>query len=104
MLAELRMKLETDKPGFSYYQSSNMQGVLMQMIDGSYADYLHMQGLNPYSQYIVSGEENEWVVKTLTQEAFHSIIQPLLEETFTAFTIEKKDIHVKISKKTANTY
>ena len=43
-----------------------------------------VQGLNPYSQYIVSGEENEWVVKTLTQEAFHSIIQPLLEETFTA--------------------
>lgn len=103
MLAELRMKLEIDKPGFSYYQSSNMQGVLMQMIDGSYADYLHRQGLNPYSQYIVSGEENEWVVKTLTQEAFHSIIQPLLEETFTGFTIEKKDIHVKISKKTLKT-
>lgn len=33
MLAELRMRLEADKPDFGYYQSSNLQGVLMQRID-----------------------------------------------------------------------
>ena len=29
MLAELKIKIETDSKELSYYQSSNMQGVLM---------------------------------------------------------------------------
>lgn len=103
MLAELRMELEINKPGFGYYQSSNMQGVLMEVIDSSYAEYLHRQGLNPYSQYIVSGEKCEWVIKTLTQEAFHHMIMPLLDENFIDFNIEKKDIDVKVCKKTLQT-
>lgn len=103
MLAELRMELKMDKPGFGYYQSSNMQGVLMEQIDSSYAEYLHRQGLNPYSQYIVSGEKNEWVIKTLTREAYQYIVLPLLDEHFTDFVIEKKDIQIKICNKTSKT-
>ena len=49
MLAELRMALSVDKEGFGYYQSSNMQGVLMEHLENSYAEKLHQQGLKPYS-------------------------------------------------------
>ena len=59
MLAELRMALSVDKEGFGYYQSSNMQGVLMEHLENSYAEKLHQQGLKPYSQHIEGREEKE---------------------------------------------
>lgn len=52
MLAELRMSLETDKSEFGYYQSSNMQGVLMERLDTAYTEQLHEQGWKPYSQLV----------------------------------------------------
>ena len=76
MLAELRMKLETGETDFGYYQSSNMQGVLMQRLAPAYAEKLHGQGLKPYSQYLLAGERKEWVIKTFTQEAYQEIISP----------------------------
>lgn len=103
MLAKLRMKLEVNSADFGYYQSSNMQGVLMEQIDSSYADKLHMAGLKPYSQYILDGSQKEWVVNTLTQEAYQKIIMPLLEKEFTNFNIEKKEIPVKIQDKELKT-
>ncbi len=103
MLAKLRMKLEVDCAEFGYYQSSNMQGVLMERLDSSYADKLHMAGLKPYSQYIVEGSQKEWVVNTLTQEAYQKIIMPLLDKEFTNFNIEKKEIPIKIQEKELKT-
>ena len=103
MLAKLRMKLEVDCAEFGYYQSSNMQGVLMERLDSSYADKLHMAGLKPYSQYIVEGSQKEWVVNTLTQEAYQKIIIPLLDKEFTNFNIEKKEIPIKIQEKELKT-
>lgn len=86
MLAELRMKIEADSPELGYYQASNMQGVLMEHIDTGYAGLLHGQGLKPYSQYIMTGAEKEWVVKTCTREAYQEIILPLLDPGFADFT------------------
>ena len=103
MLAELRMKLEVDKPEFGYYQSSNMQGILMEQIDMDYAARLHEQGMKPYSQYLLIGEEKEWIVKTCTQEAYQEIILPLLNQHFTQFVIEKKNMNVNIKEKQLKT-
>ncbi len=103
MLAELRMKLEVNKPDFGCYQSSNMQGILMGQIDVDYAELLHNQGLKPYSQFILNGEKKEWVVKTFTQRAYQEIIAPLLDSSFTHCFIEKKDIHVQIQNKILKT-
>lgn len=99
MLAELRMELETENEELSFYQSSNMQGVLMEQIASNYAEILHEQRLNPYSQYLELGEKKYWIVKTLTKEAYENIIKPLLSEQFRKFDIEKKHIHVKVIKK-----
>lgn len=94
MLAELRIKLEADTTDFGYYQSSNMQGVLMERLESTYAEQLHESGLKPYSQYIIGTSQKEWIVNTLTQEAYERIMLPLLDETFTDFRIEKKNINV----------
>ena len=99
MLAELRMKLEVDNTAFGYYQSSNMQGVLMEQISAEYAERLHEQGIKPYSQCLLIGEEKEWIVKTCTREAYQEMILPLLDTEFTDFMIEKKQIHVTIKDK-----
>ena len=44
-LARWKMGLKADKADFGYYQSSNMQGVLMGRLDGLYAEKLHESGL-----------------------------------------------------------
>ena len=103
MLAEIRMQLETDKADFGYYQSSNMQGILMEQLDTGYAESLHKPGLKPYSQYVLGGVQKEWVVKTVTAEAYQKIIMPLLKESFTEFTLDKKEIKVKIQSKSLKT-
>ncbi len=103
MLAELRMRLEVDKEEFGYYQSSNMQGILMEHLKESYAEKLHEQGLKPYSQYVLGGQQKEWVVKTFTEEAYNEIIIPLLDGGFSEFRIEKKQMGVKILEKKLKT-
>lgn len=100
MLAELKLELETDHPDFGYFQSSNLQGVLMQRIDKEYAAILHEQGLNPYCQYALGGTQKEWRIKTLTAQAYERIIHPLLDDRFQEFVIEKKQMHVRICGKT----
>lgn len=90
MLVELRMKLESDNPAFGYYQSSNMQGVLMERINTVYAEQLHKQGIKPYSQFLLNGEEKEWIVKTCTQESYQEVILPLLDAKFTAEWIQRE--------------
>lgn len=99
MLAELKIKIETDSKELSYYQSSNMQGVLMEYLDPSYAAYLHKQGFNPYSQHLELGEENYWVIKTVEKTAYEQIILPLLDDGFQGFEIKKKNIPVQIRSK-----
>ncbi len=103
MLAELRMDLEVDRPDFGYYQSSNMQGILMEQIDGKYAEKLHQQGLKPYSQFVLGGEKKEWSVRTFTREAYEEIILPLMDSSFRQCKIDKKDIHIDICKKNLKT-
>lgn len=99
MLAELRMKLDADPAMFGYYQSSNMQGILMERIHSGYAQQLHIAGLKPYSQHVTGGSVKEWVIHTLTQEAYQEIICPLLNAEFQEFTIEKKEMQVKVLSK-----
>lgn len=55
MLAGLKMKLDADKTEIGYYQSSNLQGILMERIESDYAEKMHISGLKPYSQYITGG-------------------------------------------------
>lgn len=98
MLAKLVLHLES-QGDIGYYQSSNLQGVLMQQIDSQYAAKMHEQGLNPYSQYLVGKEDKNWVITALSQEAYEHIIIPLYDTKFCSFLLEKKEIFVTIKDK-----
>lgn len=94
MLARLKLILDSR---LEYYQSSNLQGVLMQNIDTDYAEYLHNQRFNPYS--IAVGHEDGnivWTVTTVTKEAYQQIIEPLKSDSFKEFDIHKHQLHVRI--------
>lgn len=99
MLAELRMEIEAENKDFGYYQASNMHGVLMEIIESSYAEYLHEQKYNPYSQHLEIGEKNYWIIKTLDKTAFDKIILPFMNDEIFILEIKKKNIKIHIKKK-----
>lgn len=103
MLAKLTINLEADSEEFGYYQSSNMQGILMEQIDSEYAELLHRQGMNPYSQFLRCDNGFQWIICTLTKEAYEHIILPLNNPDFSSFCIKKKNIQIKITKKELET-
>lgn len=100
MLAELKIKLEPDCSEFGYYQSSNLQGVLMEQIESDYAEKLHQQGWKTYSQFLqYRNKEFWWIVHTWTKEAYDKILLPLQDSGFVSFQIKKKGIQVGILQK-----
>ncbi len=105
MLAQLKMRLETGDREMGYFQSSSLQGVLMEQLDPDYAEILHRPGFHPYSQYLRQDREQGlcWTVQTVTKEAYEAILLPLLSRDFTAFTIRKRQIPVRIQEKQLKT-
>ena len=93
MLAELRMQIDTAKNTIGYYQSSNMQGVLMSVIASEYAAIMHRQSMRPYSQYVHGGDCTEWVVKTLSEEAYENIVLPLMDGNSSASRLNQLTVH-----------
>lgn len=55
------------------------QGVLMESIDGSYAEQLHASAFNPYSQHVTLGDDGGvvWAISALNNEAAERILSPL---------------------------
>ena len=86
MLTRLSMKLTPlagEAPDWRH--GSRLQGALLERIDPAYGDYLHRQGLHPYSQYVETTSQGPvWRLNTIGEEARREIIEPLLggEDTF----------------------
>ena len=98
MLSQLRMTIITESE-LTVYQSSNLHGVIMELIDSSYAEKLHESGLNPYSQHLENNNGLTWVINTYTREAFENIILVFLKDDFNEFELTGRDIKVKIKEK-----
>lgn len=93
MYADLRMEL--DSKTLSFQQSSNLHGIIMENIQTSYAEKLHENSLNPYSQYLVKEKEKLiWHIKTLTEEAYENIILPMAK--LKELNIKKKQLLVPV--------
>ena len=104
MLAEVKLVLKSNEQQIGYYQSSNLQGVLMEHINTEYADLLHSQRFNPYSQCItIQDQKAVWSIKTLDEEAYKNILLPVIDKEFSEFEISKKGIHVEILEKQIKT-
>ena len=97
MYAELRIEL--GDVGIGYQQSSNLQGIIMETIHTEYAEILHGNQLNPYSQYVTKeGKDVIWHIKTVTDEAYKNIIVPMSE--LKEITLKKKGITMIPQKRT----
>ena len=80
MLAEFKMKLDTDQE-LSVQKSSLFHGALMELLTPEYTDYLHESRLHPYAQHLERKDgEWYWVVSTLNTEAKEQIIDHTLAE------------------------
>lgn len=86
------------------YVAPLLQGVLMELIDSSYAKMLHMNQMHPYSQYVErklegKGESIIWHVNCLTEEAEKEIIPVLCKENLTEITLKHRDECLHIVKR-----
>ena len=104
ILAELRLELKANsEEKIGYLQSSLFQGVLMEHINKDYAETIHQTGLHPYSMYISSHDSLTWIIRTINDDAYHNIIEPLLALDFKSFDLKKKEITVDITNKSITT-
>lgn len=100
MYAELRLELESNE--INYRHSSNLQGVIMETIDSRYADELHGNQINPYSQCLLREKEiTVWKICTMTDEAYEKIILPMSKVS--EFSIKKDSIKASIRKRQLQT-
>ena len=92
MLGKLIIQIKPNSEDFSFYQSSNLQGILMEHIEPSYASYLHQSAINPYSQFLeIRDNTFYWHINTLNRAAYDNIIRPLLFPEVTNFYLKKKN-------------
>ena len=97
MFNKLTIELKNDKK-LDFGISSLMQGVLMELIDSGYAETLHEQGLNPYTQHVKFQDGSiKWVISTLTEESGKKILMPLLSDKLEQIHIRHKDFEFKIN-------
>lgn len=101
ILSQLKMELVCEKDiGFNYNKASLLQGVIMQRINTNYAEYLHHQSYNPYSQSVLL--ENKriiWKVCTLNRKAYDEIIDVLNDNDFTRFKLKYNNVYVDVINK-----
>ena len=103
----LTMKSANARDGHERHKflpSTSLQGVLMENIDGSYAESLHHLPFNPYSQYCRYDSKTDsyvWRVNALTDEAIEKILAPL--SNLEAVSIKTFGETLDIEKKTVDT-
>lgn len=97
----LRLVLQGEEHAHSVQMSSLMQGVLMEIINTDYAEYLHRTGLHPYSQSLLKGEDDTliWTVNALNDEAKAQMIDVLADDGFNEFYLHHRDEKMTITNK-----
>lgn len=79
-LTKLELTLKGADAPLRTQASSLLHGVIMEHIGVAYADYLHRQPSNHFSQYVRAHEDRSvWTICTLTEEAKEKIITPFAE-------------------------
>ena len=100
MLTRLVLKLNLPKRDI-FISGDSLHGVIMETIDGAFAEELHCQGLKPFSQHLEFFQgEVFWVVNALTAEAETKIIGVLNNPSFSTFRLKKYNLDVSIIDKT----
>lgn len=100
MFSELQLDL--DNEDLNYRHSSNLQGFMMEQLSSEYAQQLHAQGLNPYSQcLILQNGKKIWCIRTLNEEAYEKIILPISKVN--EIKIKKETMKIGVTEKRIRT-
>lgn len=105
MIAKLKIYINSEDIDITYHITSLLHGVIMENISTEYADELHNNQLNPYSQYLTK-DNNQWcwVVSAVGKEAIENIINVLNNASFSSFRLKhKNNALITIVKKELNT-
>lgn len=98
MLSRLCLSLEneTDKR-ITWNMSSVFHGVLMEILGGETASWMHEGQINPYTQYIqYDGKSVQWILSTMTAEAHQRILMPLMNASASHIYLSYHDISLKV--------
>lgn len=100
-LSRIRMELDiSEEQEFSYQKASLMQGVLMEWLTPEYAEKLHTNGWNPYSQYLEKKQGKwYWIVNIFQEEAFQEIYPVLMNASNTDIFLKHGNQRIKIAGK-----
>ena len=81
MISRLTVKIKKEEGFPLFYNNAPLfHGYIMETCKKEYADFLHLQGLKPYSQNVfMLNDEYIWQINTLNEEARENIILPLIE-------------------------
>lgn len=102
MLSTLDIEIKTDEK-INYNIGSLLHGLLMEKIDSDYAEFLHNNALNPFSQYIQRTETPNcyiWRISTLNKYAAEKIIHPLLADNSKSFILTNRNTELQVLRKT----
>ena len=98
MLNRIRLYLQGDpEKKHGYYLASLLHGALMQRLDPSYVEKLHVSGSHPFSQFVTENEDGlVWTIHTLNREAYDHLMQAVSAETFESVFLEHRQetLHV----------
>lgn len=98
MIMQVRIKLETvDGKIPNQFWSYNLYSCLMSKLKIEYGDYLHLAGIKPINQYLITSrnsKEAEWVINLLGDEAISEFL-PILD-TEKSYFIEKQSCEMKV--------
>ena len=103
MLATLQIELGSkDEQKIKYSYGSLFQGLMMEYLDTDYAEYLHSQTLNPYSQFVYFDKKKQhyiWQISTLTKDAKVNILDKLVEQIGSSITLTHNDLNFDVLSK-----
>jgi len=106
MIATLKMSINPkNNKCLNYNVASLLHGVIMEMLDPAYCNFLHKSSLKPFTQYIIKAKDSNkyiWTINTLNLQAYEKIIKPMEKDSFNFFKINYKDIDVIIEEKQVN--
>ena len=106
MIKKLSIVLEKNNE-LTYLKGSLFQGILMEQVEPAYGEFLHLDGLKPYSQNIhYENDKLIWEINTLNEQASTELIEPLKAGAFQKVEIrhDKQELGILEKREITDTY
>ncbi len=100
MLRKINILLEPHRAEKCHYNMASLfHGVLLELVDRNYAEFLHESGYKPFSQFVWEDKETgcwTWTVSFLTEQAWREIGQRLLDDCLGELVLKDKSLRLSV--------